>query len=331
MDRLTDLALYVAVVDTGSMSAAARRLETTPAQVSKRLQLLEASLGARLLHRTTRRLTPTTEGERFLERCRNILEEVREAEAEIRAEQSQPAGIIKLTASASFGRRHIAPALPQFLARYPAVQIHLLLTDAVVDLVEEGLDLAIRIGAAPDSRLVAFPLAVNRRVLCASPAYLAAHGRPQTPEDLAGHNCLLLDRPGIREQSWRLQGPTQLHRVKVRGNLVVNNGEVIGAAAEAGLGIAIKSTWDIGEALGAGRLERVLPDYRLPEADLVALTPHRRHLQRKVRLLIDHLKQHFGPEPYWDRETTTGEGRSPAAPQPAAEDGARENGGQRAD
>lgn len=301
MEPVSDLHIFCAVVEEGSLVKAGERLQLSSALISKRLQNLEARLGVRLLQRTTRRLSLTPEGELYYQRGRLVLDDLAETEALLMARQVEPSGMLKVTASASFGREHLMPHMPAFLERYPQMEVHLLLTDTVLDLIESGMDLAIRIGHADKPGWVARKLCANRRVLCAAPSYLAKYGEPQTPQDLAKHNCLLLAEIGARKQTWNLSGPKGSTAVEVSGNLVSNLGEALGEAALAGGGIAIRSTWSGGAALRSGQLKRILPDYELPVVDVVALYPSRRHLSPKVRVLIDFLLERFGDPPYWDR------------------------------
>lgn len=302
MEPLSDLHIFCAVVEQGSLVKAGERLRLSSAVISRRLINLEARLGVRLLQRTTRRQALTPEGELYYQRGRAVLDELAETEALLMARQHQPSGVLKVTASASFGRQHLAPHLPAFLERYPQLEVHLLLSDAVLDLVDGALDLAIRIGQPDKPGLVARPLCVNRRILCAAPGYLDRQGEPRHPAELARHNCLLLDEVGTRSQVWSLDGPQGPSEVEVRGNLVSNLGDAVGEACLAGGGIAIRSTWAVSDALRAGRVRQVLPGYALPAQEVLAIYPSRRHLSPKVRVLIDFLLQTFGDPPYWDQQ-----------------------------
>ncbi|MDN0074194.1 LysR family transcriptional regulator [Crenobacter sp. SG2303] len=299
LDEVSELALFCAIAESGSLVGAGARLGLSGALVSKRLIRLEARLGVRLVTRTTRRLSLTAEGELYYQRGREALALLADTEERLRASRAEPAGVLRVTASASFGRQHIAPFLPAFLARYPALSVHLYLTDAVVDLVAERMDLAIRIGRPVDSDWVARRLADNRRVLCAAPDYLARRGVPQRAADLSGHDCLLLAEPGTRYQNWTLEGPSGQETVRVGGRLVCDHGEAVGEACAAGGGIAIKSVWDIGNALRAGRVVTVLPQYRLPAQDVYALYPQRAALPR-IGVFVDYLMECYGRVPYWE-------------------------------
>lgn len=301
MDPLNDMAVFVKVVGAGGLSAAARELGLSPAMVSKRLSRLEARLGGRLLNRTTRRLSLTEEGARYYERAAQILAEVEEAEALVGAGRVAPRGTLRVSAPAAFGRRHVAPLVKDFTARYPELRIHLDLDERIVDLVEDGFDVAIRIAELEDSTLVARKLAPNRRVVCASPEYLRRHGTPATPADLARHNCLVVTTRDSRQDLWPFAGPDGPQTVRVSGMLTCNNGEVIRQWALDGLGLALKSTWDVGEDLREGRLRAVLAEHVQGGVSVYAVYPHRQYLPAKVTAFVDYLQQAYGPEPYWDR------------------------------
>ncbi|RXZ44140.1 LysR family transcriptional regulator [Crenobacter cavernae] len=302
MEKLGDLQLFCAAVEAGSLVAAGERLGASGAVVSKRLMKLEASLGVRLLQRTTRRLSTTPEGEAYYRRVRPLLDELAAADAELAAGRLAPSGVLRVTASASFGRRHVAGHLPAFLARYPQVDVQLTLTDTVLNLIDAGLDVAIRIGRPDEASWVARRLCPSRRVLVASSDYLARRGVPVSPADLADHDCLLLDdAAGARSQTWRFDGPDGPVAVKVAGRFSCNYGEAIGEACIAGGGVAIKAVWDVGGALADGRLVALLPDYALPAQQVYALYPSRRQLPAKVRAFVDFLSELYGDPPYWER------------------------------
>ncbi len=301
MDPVSDMAVFVKVVGAGALSAAARELGLSPAMVSKRLSRLEARLGGRLLNRTTRRLSLTEEGARYYERAAQILAEVEEAEALVGAGRVAPRGTLRVSTPAAFGRRHVAPLVKEFAARYPELRIYLDLDERIVDLVEDGFDVAIRIAELEDSALVARKLAPNRRVVCASPDYLRRHGTPATPADLARHNCLVVATRDSRQDLWPFVGPDGPQAVRVSGTLACNNGEVIRQWALDGLGLALKSTWDVGEDLCEGRLQAVLAEHVPGGMSVYAVYPHRQYLPAKVKAFVDFLQQAYGPEPYWDR------------------------------
>ena len=302
MDRVGDLALFLRVLDLGSITAAAHSLDLSVAVASQRLKRLEKELGVRLLHRTTRRLHPTPEGAALAEQGRVLVEELETLGAGLREAAQEIAGTLRMTMSASFGRQYVSPRLPAFLARHPKLRLSIHLRDNVVDLVSEGFDLAIRIGVLDDSRLVARRIAPNRRVLCASPDYLHRRGRPRTPGELADHDCLLLFGSGGRQDVWRLGTPTGGEvAVRVQGRLESNFGEVLRDASLAGEGIVIHSLWHVADDLRAGRLEVVLPDYPLATTAISAVMPQRRLVPPRVRAFTEFLIEEFGDAPPWER------------------------------
>ncbi|MFT3763803.1 MAG: LysR family transcriptional regulator [Pseudoxanthomonas sp.] len=303
MERLGDLDLFLRVLDLGSITAAARSLDLSTAVASQRLKRLETGLNVRLFHRTTRRLHPTAEGLALAQRGRPLVEELESLGAELRETVAGVAGTLRVTLSATFGRQYVSPLLPEFMARHPRLRLSAHLTDRQVDLVGEGYDLAIRIGALADSGLVARRIASNRRVVCASPGYLARHGEPRVPEDLAGHDCLLLfGRDGLHDL-WRFAAADGAEAaVRVRGRFESDLGEFIRDAALADQGVATFSLWHIVDDLRAGRLRLLLPDWRLPATAISAVTPHRRSTPPRVRAFVDFLGEKFGDVPPWERE-----------------------------
>ncbi|KRG68168.1 LysR family transcriptional regulator [Pseudoxanthomonas dokdonensis] len=307
MQHLDDIRLFLAVLDQGSISAAARSLDVSVAVASQRLKRLERALGVRLFHRTTRRLHVTAEGEALAERGRGPVEELEALASGLRHDASEVAGNLRVTLSASFGRQHVSPLLPAFLARYPQVRLSVHLTDQVVDLVSEGFDLAIRIGALQDSALVARSIAPNRRVLCASPDYLRRRGQPRTPQDLAAHDCLQLFGSQGRQDSWQLlDADGRSHSVRVHGRLESNFGELLRDAAVAGEGIAVHSVWHVAEDLRAGRLQVVLPDYPPATTSISAVMPQRRLVPPRVTAFVDMLVDAFADDPPWERTLQAG-------------------------
>ena len=299
-DSFYEMSVFAKVVAAGSLSAAARDLGVSTAVVSRRLATLESRLGVRLVNRTTRRLALTDEGASYHEACVRILGEVEDADAAAAAQRVEPQGVLKVALPASFGHKHIAPLIPPFAARYPKIQLALSLSDRTVNMVEEGYDLAIRIGELEDSSLAARKLAPNRRVLCASPDYLKRHGAPRTPADLQQHNCLTTND---LHMNWEYKGPDgKRGSVRVAGHYACDNWEVLREWAMAGLGVALKSTWDVRRQLEDGSLVPLLPGYDFgTDVAIYAIYPHRRHLPAKTRVFIDYLAESFGPEPYWDR------------------------------
>jgi len=298
-DALQEMAVFSKVVAAGSLSAAARELGLSPALVSRRLAALEARLGVRLVNRTTRSLNLTVEGSRYYDACTRVLAEIEEADAQVSAGRVEPQGALKVALPASFGHQHVAPLVPQFAARYPKVQLALSLSDRSVNVMDEGFDVAVCIADLQDSSLAARKLAPNRRVVCASPAYLAAHGIPRTPEDLVQHNCLVA---GDFASSWEYKTPDgRSSSVRVKGRYACDNWEVLREWALAGLGIALKSTWDVYRQLRDGSLIALLPGYSFhSDVAIYAVYPHRRFLPAKTRVFIEFLALSFGPEPYWD-------------------------------
>ncbi|MBC2773100.1 LysR family transcriptional regulator [Rhizobium sp. AQ_MP] len=298
MTNLSDLEVFVRVIAAGSMSTAARDLGLSPAVVSKRIKRLEDKLGTRLLQRTTRQISLTEAGQGFHERVLTVLGGLEEAEAFASGRSSEVNGTLKISASTSFGRMHVAPHLKPFMEAHPDLAIHLVLSDEFTDIVGGGFDLAIRIAELNDSSLVARRLAPVRRVLCASPDYLAEHGTPETLDDLKRHRCL----PAHNHESWRLEGPGGPVTLRPEGMLITNSSEVIREAVIAGLGIALRSTWDVGTELKSGKLVQVLPQYESSRnVALSAVYPSRQFLPAKVRLFIDYLAELYGPVPYWER------------------------------
>lgn len=292
MDRIGDISLFLRVLDLGSISAAARSLDLSVAVASQRLKRLERDLGVRLLHRTTRRLHATPEGAALAEQGRALVEDLEALTSGLGRGGSEIAGTLRVTTSASFGRLYVSPLVPEFLERHPRVRLSLNLNDQMLDLVSSGFDLAIRIGEMADSNLVARRLAPNRRVLCASPAYLRRHGTPRTPQDLAGHDCVMLVGSQGRQDVWRMSdGAGGEVAVRVHGRIESNYGEVVRDAAVAGLGIALHSTWHAWDDLRTGRLQVVLADYPIAETGIYAVMPQRRLVPPRVRAFVDFMEE----------------------------------------
>jgi len=306
MDQISDISLFAQVVASGNLSAAARDLGLSTAAISKRLIRLEERLGIQLLTRTTRGASPTEEGSAFYERCVHILGDIEEAEAEISGCELNPTGTLKVIAPIAFGRRHIALHVPEFLARYPKIHLDLRLSAQSVDFVSNQCDVWIRIGEPEDSRLVARKIAPNRRIVCASPLYLERHGEPQTVQDLKHHNCLIIDRPNTRAEQWHFIGPNGPETVRVSGNLRSNDGEVIQRSALAGIGIAVKSTWDAGTLLQDDMLRQILHPYEPPTSNIYAISLQSRHRAGRVSAFIDFLLEKFGSAPYWESPAKPG-------------------------
>jgi DNA-binding transcriptional LysR family regulator len=306
LDIAAGMRIFARVVEAGSFSAAGRQLGLAPSSVSRRIGELEAVLGARLIHRTTRKLSLTEAGRLYYERATRILTEIDEARLALGQLGAAPSGILRLTLPASVGRLHIVPALAAFQARHPAIQVVLSMTDRVVDIVEEGFDLAVRVGQPKDSSLIARKIASARRMVCGAPAYLKGAGIPRVPGQLADHACLTFRaHPG--SNLWRFRGSEGLAEVRVAGPLFSDSGEALLAAAVTGLGLVLLPDWLVGIEIKEGRLRRVLPEYRVvPEASpLYAIYPHQRHLPPKVRAMIDFLAERFGAQTAWDGRSSS--------------------------
>lgn len=287
MSQLEDMRLLVVTLDTGSFTAAAERLGLSKQFVSKRLMALEAGLGVRLLVRTTRHLRATDLGRAYAEQARAILQQVEELDQAVSGEAHAPRGRLRVTAPMSFGTMHLSPLLPTFLQQYPQVTIDLDLSDRVVDLMGEGYDLAIRIGALTDSSLVARKLASLEIVTCCSPGYLAGRTPPQVPTELTAHDCLIYGHG--RQVEWSFRGKPD--RLAVRGRYRANNGELLRDAALRGLGIAQLPTFIVGEALRSGALVSVLDTYRPTAGGVYAVYPQHRQSSLLLQTFVDHLQQ----------------------------------------
>ena len=299
LEHLTGMAIFARVVEYRSFTRAARELGMTKSTVSKQVGRLEDRLGLRLLNRSTRQLSLTEAGVAFYQGCRRMVAEAEQAEQAVSFLAEAPRGTLFVSAPVSFGTLHILPGLPDFLRRYPELRVEVTLNDRLVDLIEEGFDIGVRIRKLEDSALVSRRLAPSRRVLAASPDYLARQGRPRRLEDLADHECLIYAYQ-VEGALWRLAGPDGKREVKVAGRLRVNNGEALLAAALGGAGIAFLPTFVCGEALRGGRLARVLPDWSDDEGAVNVICPPGRNLLPKVRVFIDDLVARCAGTPYWD-------------------------------
>ncbi|MBE0487509.1 MAG: LysR family transcriptional regulator [Halomonas sp.] len=291
MAQLDDLAFFQRLAQAGSLTATARELGLSLSAVSKRLKQLEARLGATLASRTTRRLTLTPEGERYLVRGAAILEELVELEEALGAQRAELSGPLKINATFGFGRRHVAPLLSSFRTRHPGVEASLELSNFPLTPGEQGVDIGIRVGEPPDSRLVARRILANRRVLCASPGYVEGMASLAAPADLAAHPCLVLRENDSDFALWRLERRGGEQAVKVSGPLASNDGEVIVGLALDGHGIALRSWWDVHAHLTTGRLVELLPGWQGVRADFHAVYPQRRHVPARVRAFVDHLAE----------------------------------------
>ncbi len=301
MEQLTAMLAFARVVETGSFSKAARDLGISKSAVSKQISRLEDRLGVRLLNRTTRRHSLTEAGTSFFQGCQRMIAEADSAAAAVSHLGSAPRGVLKVNVPMSFGVLHLGPALADFLAAYPELSIDMALNDRLVDLVDEGFDVGLRIGKLADSSLIARRLAPCRHVLCAAPSYLSARPAPKVPEDLKALSCLHYSYLS-EGQTWRFNGPEGLRKVTVSGRLRINNGDMLKSAVIDGLGIALLPTFIVGDELRSGRLVPVLTDWK-PSLDsaIHAVYPASRNLSPKVRVFIDFLAARIGDQPYWDR------------------------------
>ncbi len=294
---LLDVALFTRVCATRNLSAAGREFGLSPAASSARIAQLERQLGARLLHRTTRQVNLTQDGEIFLDKALGLLDAAEQAAACVGDAAQAPQGLLRVAASSAFGRLHLVPLLAPFLARYPGIRLDLRLSDHMIDLAAHGIDVAVRTGALPDSALVARTLAPNRMLLVAAPAYLAAHGAPAHPSELARHECLTLEN----RKTWHFMDSAEPIAIRVGARLHSDNGEALRDAAVAGLGISQHSTWAVFQQLASGALVRVLAGYPVAgQAVVSAQYLNRNFLPPKTRAFIDFLAERFGPAPYWD-------------------------------
>ena len=298
MGQFRQIATFVEVVARGSLSAAARAEGIAPAMIGRRLDALETRLGVKLLQRTTRKLVLTDEGAAFLEDCQRILSELEDAESAVAARSARASGHLLVSAPAGFGRQHVAPLLPSFLAGHREVTVNLNLNDRLVDVVGEGIDVAIRIASLSDSSLVGVKLADNQRVLVATPAYLKRHGMPATLDDLARHNCLAISSEGS-QRGWTFRDGGKTVTLKVPGNMVCNDGAVLHDWALAGKGIAWRSMWEVHAEIEAGALRTVLDQYSAPGSDIYAVFAQRRHLPLRIRAFVDFLRHTYAQPGYW--------------------------------
>ena len=293
MTDTADLGFFTLLARQPSLAAAAQALGVTPPAVSRRLAALEKRLGVRLLNRTTRRLSLTPEGERYLEDGEQILRDIESLERSLAASRATPRGMLRINATFGFGRRHLAPLVSQFAKSWPDVEIVLQLTDRPLDLTEHAMDIGIRFGAPPDARILARKIASNRRLLRAAPAYLAQHGHPAQPRNLQNHACIVIRENNAAFNNWQLTDGKQQTMVKVRGPLSTNHGEIAVDWALAGHGIILRSEWDVAAYLRAGQLVRVLDLWVGNSADIHAIYPQRHHLSATVRVFLDFLAEHF--------------------------------------
>ncbi|GHC72501.1 LysR family transcriptional regulator [Limoniibacter endophyticus] len=298
MSELGDLHIFAKVVALRSMSEAARSLGIAPAVVSKSIKRLEESLGVRLLQRTTRRITVTELGQDYYKRIANALNDLEEATLLVSGQADEASGLLRVSAPTSFGRMHIAPHLGTFMQSHPRLNVELNLSDDIVDVIADGYDIAVRITEPRDSSLIGRKLARVRRVLCASREYVAKYGYPQTIDDLKTHRCLQAHGGG----PWHLEGPEGPLTIRPESALLTNSSEVVREATISGLGIALRSTWDVGEELHIGKLVRVLPSYEGSRNIWIsAVFASRQHVPMKIRAFVEYLVALYGPRAPWDR------------------------------
>lgn len=293
MNTDSELGFFCLLVKQGSLAATARELNLTPPAVSRRLSALEERLGVRLLNRTTRRISLTSEGEVYFENAQRILSDIDDMERRVSSSRAAPKGLLRVNAPLGFGRSYIGPAISAFTRTYPDVEVQLHLTDRPVSLPDEAIDVSIRFGDLPDSRLIAKKIAANRRLLVASPAYLRAAGQPAYPHDLTQHQCIVLRQNEAAYGNWRLSRGKQTDTVKVHGKLSTNDGEVALNWALEGRGILMRAEWDVAKYLRSGRLVQVLADYETPSADVYAVYLERLNLSAKVAYFVDHLRDYL--------------------------------------
>jgi len=293
MNTDSELSFFCLLVKQGSLAATARELNLTPPAVSRRLSQLEERLGVRLLNRTTRRISLTSEGEVYFGNAQRILSDIDEMERLVSSSRAAPKGLLRVNAPLGFGRSYIGPAISAFTKTYPDVDVQLHLTDRPVNLPDEAIDVSIRFGDLPDSRLIAKKIAANRRLLCASPAYLRAAGQPNFPHELTQHQCIVLRQNESAYGNWRLSRGKQTETIKVHGRLSTNDGEVAINWALEGHGILMRAEWDVAKYLRSGRLVQVLADYDTPPADVYAVYLERLNLSAKVAYFVEHLRDYL--------------------------------------
>jgi DNA-binding transcriptional LysR family regulator len=299
VDKLKQLESFSSVAARGSLTAAASAEGVAPAVIGRRIDALERRLGVKLMVRTTRRISLTHEGSAFLEDCQRLLADWANAEASVSAGGVKASGHLRITSPAGFGRRHVAPLVPRFLAMHPEVSISLNLSDRVVDIVNESFDCAVRVGDLPDSSLVSVRLADNRRLCVATPSYLKRAGTPMHPSELARHECLALSSDASQTRGWAFKVDGEVIHLRPSGRLDCTDGQVLHAWCSAGLGLAWRSAWEVEQEVNAGELLSVLDDFAAPANGIYAVFAHSKHLALRVRLWIDFLKHSYGDAAYW--------------------------------
>ncbi|HJV75239.1 MAG TPA: LysR family transcriptional regulator [Noviherbaspirillum sp.] len=298
MDQFKQISTFVDVAAKGSLSAAARAEGIAPAMIGRRLDALEERLGVKLLQRTTRKIALTNEGIAFLEDCQRILADLENAETAVSERSARASGHLLISAPAGFGRQHVAPLIPSFLAEHRDVSITLNLNDRVVDLIGEGIDVAIRIASLSDSSLIGVKLADNMRVVVAAPEYIRRYGAPASLDELAKHNCLAISSEGS-QRGWTFRQNGKNVTLKVTGNMVCNDGAVLHDWALSGKGLAWRSMWEVGTAIESGELVTVLNEFTAPGNDIYAVFAQRRHLPLRIRAFVDFLRHAYAQPEYW--------------------------------
>ena len=288
-DEVAELQLFVEIVKAGNLSAAARALNSSPAAMSRGLTALESRLGVRLVTRTSRTFELTAEGHLFYERCERIVAEIAEAEAEASSQGKTVKGKLRIGAPMGIGRRLIAPLVACFVEKYPGIQVHLNLSDSGLDVIDDGLDVALRVGLPPDTSVIAKKILSTRRIVCASPSYLKRHGVPRRPEDLRQHDCIRLVRGRRVMDAWLFQEDGKRFEMTVSGTLTTTSGEVVHNWVCAGRGIALKAVWDVQPDLDAGAIVECLKDFWCDEIDLFAICASRQHLFPRIRVFLDFI------------------------------------------
>ena len=295
----TDLRFFVTLAESGSLAEAARRMDVTASAVSQRLRQLEQRLGVHLIHRSTRRFNLTDEGELFFTKALSLLAELDALIDSLRARSGEVAGTLHVRGPLGFGRQYLAAALADFHTQHPKLVVSLTLSDVLPAADADRFDLIVHIGDLADSSMVAYPIAPNARVVCASPGYLERHPAPRRPEELASHHCIVLRENEEDVSLWRFRKGRSEVAVRIAPDMSSNDGEVVRAWAQHNKGVIMRSEWDVAESLEAGRLVRLLDDWHLPDADIVALIPQRHGVSARVKLFVAFLQARFQPSPPW--------------------------------
>ena len=288
-DEIAELQLFVEIIKAGNLSAAARALNSSPASMSRRLGVLESRLGVRLVTRTSRSFELTEEGQIFYDRCLKIVADIADAEAEVSSQSGTVKGKLRIGAPMELGRRLIGPLIAKFAQKFPQVEVNLMLSDSGLDVIDDGLDIALRVGLPSDASVIAKKILTTRRIVCASPAYFRRHGKPRRPEDLKEHDCIRLVRGRRILDSWVFQENGERFEIVVSGTLTTTSGEVVHDWVRAGRGIALKACWDLQQDLSDGSIVQCLNDYWCDEIDLFAISANRKHLSPRIRVFLDFI------------------------------------------